>query len=201
MNDPLFLLASGSPRRRDLLTALGLPFQVVANPWDEASPAGEPAWIQVHRLAREKLHHFLSQNPQNSLPVLTADTLLSFKGHAINKPDDEEEAWSYYQRLAGHSHFVLTSFAWSVPHKGLVLQKTVKTKVTFVPWHGALYHRYLKTGEWKDAAGGYRIQGGGSVLVKKVQGSWTNVVGLPIAEVYDMIRKTLRVPEDRFDQV
>jgi septum formation protein len=67
--------------------------------------------------------------------------------------------------------------------------------VTFVPWDKALYRSYLNRGEWHDAAGGYRIQETGSILVRRLKGSWSNVVGLPIAEVYAMIRQNLRVPE------
>ena len=195
MPAPLFLLASGSPRRKVLLEALGLPFTVVPNPWDEAAPAWEWAAAQVHRLAREKLIHFLHNHPLNEFPVLTADTLLSFRGKALNKPDDETEAWSFYRRLAGRRHRVLTSFAMGDPKTGRIRQRTVATTVRFVPWDQELYRRYLDRGEWHDAAGGYKIQETGSILVSSLRGSWTNVVGLPIAEVYAMIRQTLRVRE------
>lgn len=190
----LFLLASGSPRRRMLLEALGLPFQVVPNPWNEANPPHERASDQAWRLAREKLLHYLENHPDTTLPVLTADTLLSFRGRAMNKPADADEAWLFYRQLAGRSHRVLTSFALSDPATGRIHQKTVATTVRFVPWDEDLYRRYLDRGEWRDAAGGYKIQETGSVLVRKLSGSWSNVVGLPIPEVYGMILATLRVP-------
>lgn len=193
MSTPLFLLASGSPRRKVLLEALGIPFAVVPNPWDEASPAGERASSQVRRLAREKLLHYLQTHPQNRLPVLTADTLLSFRGRALNKPVNADEAWAFYQKLAGKRHTVLTSFALGDPVTGKIQQRTVSTSVDFVPWDEGLYRRYLARGEWHDAAGGYKIQETGSVLVRRISGSWTNVVGLPSAEVYAMISATLRV--------
>jgi len=180
-----------------LLEALGIPFAVVPNPWDEVSPAGEPAGSQVRRLAREKLVHYLETHPDSRLPVLTADTLLSFRGQALNKPIDVHEAWSFYQRLAGRKHKVLTSVALFLPTKKKILQKTVSTTVEFVPWDEALYRRYLERGEWHDAAGGYKIQETGSILVRRIRGSWTNVVGLPSAEVYDMILQNLRVPAQR----
>lgn len=195
MSTPLFLLASGSPRRRVLLEALGIPFAVVPNPWNEVAPAGESAVSQVKRLAREKLVHYLETHPQNRLPVLTADTLLSFQGLALNKPLDAEEAWSFYHRLAGKTHRVLTSFAFGEPETGRVQQRTVGTSVEFVPWDEALFRRYLDKGEWHDAAGGYKIQETGAILVRRISGSWTNVVGLPSAEVYAMISATLRVPK------
>lgn len=195
MTAPLFLLASGSPRRRILLEALGLPFAVVPNPWDEVSPAGEPAPDQVRRLAREKLVHYLETHPANRVPVLTADTLLSFRGRALNKPVDADEAWRFYRLLAGKKHQVLTSFALGIPETGLIRQQTVSTTVEFVPWDEGFYRRYLDRGEWHDAAGGYKIQETGAMLVRRLEGSSTNVVGLPSAEVYAMICQTLRVPK------
>jgi septum formation protein len=172
---------------------LDLPFAVAANPWNEEPRPGERPERQVRRLAREKLFHFVETHPENVLPVLTADTLLAFGGRALNKPADAAEAWSFYQELAGRTHRVLTSFAlWT---SGRVVQKTVSTTVTFVPWNESLYRRYLERGEWRDAAGGYKIQEGGAVLVRRLNGSWTNVVGLPLAEVYGMIHATLRVPK------
>jgi septum formation protein len=192
---PLFVLASGSPRRKTLLEALGLPFAVVSNPWAETERPGEGANAQVRRLSREKLLHFLKTQPNNRLPVLAADTLLSFRGRPLNKPADERQAWAFYKMLAGHRHRVLTSFVLCIPETRRVRQRTVSTTVEFVPWDTILYQRYLDRGEWRDAAGGYRIQETGSILVRRMKGSWTNVVGLPIAEVYGMIRQTLRVPQ------
>lgn len=194
MDSPLFLLASGSPRRRALLEALGIPFAVAPNPWVEVNPAHESAPRQVRRLAREKFVHFLETHPENPLPVLTADTLLEFRGRALNKPENGDEAWEFYRLLAGRRHRVLTSFALGTP-EGHVRQRTVATTVEFVAWNHVLYRQYLERGEWRDAAGGYKIQEGGAVLVRRLWGSWTNVVGLPIAEVYAMICQTLRVPK------
>jgi len=195
MPNPLFLLASGSPRRQALLLALGLPFEVVPNVWNEITPPRERAAVQVRRLAREKLLHYLNNEPAPAIPVLTADTLLSFRGRPLNKPQDQSEALKFYRMLAGHRHLVLTSFALFDPVSRQIRQKTVATRVQFVPWEEELYRRYLDREEWRDAAGGYKIQETGSILVRSLRGSWTNVVGLPIAEVYAMISKTLRVPK------
>ncbi len=192
MTDPLFILASTSSRRRALLESLGLPFAVEDNPWEEVPHPGERPERQVRRLAREKLLHFVATHPENTLPVLTADTLLAFRGQALNKPADERQAWGFYRSLAGRTHRVLTSFALWTPKR--LLQKTVSTAVTFVPWNENLYRRYLDRGEWRDAAGGYKIQENGSILVRRLTGSWTNVVGLPTAEVYAILSATLRVP-------
>ena len=194
MTAPLFLLASQSPRRRKLLEALGIPFAVVENPWDEVPVPTERPFKQVRRLAREKLIHYWENHPESSLPILTADTLLSFRGRSLNKPTNEAEAWSFYRQLAGRSHSVLTSFALGDPGTRKIRQKTVSTRVEFVAWDEVLYRRYLDRGEWQDAAGGYKIQETGSILVRRLSGSWSNVVGLPIPEVYGMISSTLRVP-------
>jgi septum formation protein len=190
---PLFILASTSPRRKALLETLGLPFAVADNPWNEVPRHGERPESQVRRLTREKLLHFIETHPDNRLPVLTADTLLAFRGMALNKPRDKDEAWAFYQQLAGRTHRVLTSFALWTPHR--VVQRTKSTEVTFVTWNESLYKSYLERGEWRDAAGGYKIQEGGGVLVRRIKGSWTNIVGLPLAEVYDIISATLRVPK------
>ncbi len=192
MPSPLFILASASLRRKALLETLGLPFTVAENPWEEVPHSGERPERQVRRMAREKLTHFVETHPENRLPVLTADTLLAFRGRALNKPADETEALSFYRELAGRTHRVLTSFAlWTTER---IIQKTVSTAVTFVPWNESLYRRYLERDEWRDAAGGYKIQEGGGILVRRLRGSWTNVVGLPLAEVYGIILATLRVP-------
>lgn len=193
MDEPLFLLASASPRRRALLEALGLPFAVVPNPWEEGPRPREGAGTQVRRLAREKLVHYLENHPDTTLPVLTADTLLEFRGHSLNKPEDAGQAWEFYRRLAGHRHRVLTSFAIGDPRTGRSRQQTVSTAVDFVPWDEDLYRRYLDRGEWRDAAGGYKVQETGSILVRRITGSWSNVVGLPIAQVYAILLETLRV--------
>lgn len=189
-----FLLASGSPRRKFLLESLGIPFSVVDNPWNEIPHPGERPLAQVWRLAREKLQAYLETDPAPDLPVLTADTLLAFRGHCLNKPKTEAEAWSFYQRLAGNTHRVLTSFALYDPQIKIIRQKTVSTRVRFVPWNIELYRQYLNRREWVDAAGGYKIQETGCVLVESLHGSWTNVVGLPCAEVYGILLQTLRIP-------
>lgn len=194
MPQPLFLLASGSPRRKTLLDSLGVPFAVVPNPWAEVPRPQEPAMTQVRRLAREKLLNYLELNPETQLPVLTADTLLSFRNQALNKPADAAKAWEFYRNLAGRKHRVLTSFAMSDPDTDQIRQRTVSTSVEFVPWDEELYRRYLDREEWRDAAGGYKIQESGGVLIRRVWGSWSNVVGLPIPEVYAMLLATLRVP-------
>ena len=149
---------------------------------------------QVRRLAREKLLNYLELNPETQLPVLTADTLLSFRNQALNKPADAAKAWEFYRNLAGRKHRVLTSFAMSDPDTDQIRQRTVSTSVEFVPWDEELYRRYLDREEWRDAAGGYKIQESGGVLIRRVWGSWSNVVGLPIPEVYAMLLATLRVP-------
>lgn len=190
----LFLLASGSPRRRALLDSLGLPYDVAANPWQEVPRDGERPRALVRRLALEKALNYCSLHPEESRPVLTADTLVACGRRVLNKPLDEAEAWSFYGLLAGRSHQVLTSVVVVRPDTAWRRHVTVASTVQMVPWDEVVYRRYLDRGEWRDAAGGYRIQEGGAALVRRLRGSWTNVMGLPLAEVYVILRETLRTP-------
>jgi septum formation protein len=190
---PLFLLASGSPRRSELLLQLGLPFRVVENPWPEHERPLERPLAQARRLSREKAWHFALTHLENALPVLTADTLIAFGGRALNKPESAEQAWQWYQNLAGKTHRVATAVSLWLPSRALVT-KVVVTKVRFHRWNPSLYRGYLETGEWQGVAGGYRIQESGIRLIDRLEGSWTNVVGLPLAEVYGILTRHLTIP-------
>ena len=189
---PRILLASGSPRRQQLLSATGIAFEVVSNPTDEAARAGETPRQQVIRLARGKLANARVHYQSRGLPILTADTLLSFRGEAIGKQASAEEALRTYRRLSGSSHEVLTACSLWIP--GLKPREVLVTEVSrvhFLPWDEQLYRNYLSTGEWNDAAGGYRIQETGRRLVERISGSWSNVMGLPLPSVYGMILRYL----------
>ncbi len=188
---PSFLLLSRSPRRRELLQKAGFHFELVDNAWPEEGLLGESALKRVKRLSAGKLLNYLTQVPQPQLPVLSADTLLEFRGKPLEKPDNEAEAWHWYQLLAGRSHRVLTALTLWNPHRRQWFQEVEATKVEFVPWDEELYANYLAQGEWHDAAGGYKIQESGERLVKRISGSWSNVVGLPIARFYGMLRQCL----------
>ena len=188
---PHFLLLSKSPRRRDLLQRAGYDFEVVDNNWPEEGLAGEAALKRVKRLSAGKLVNYLAQIPDPSLPVLSADTLLEFRGKPLEKPRDQAEAWHWYRLLAGRTHRVLTALTLWNPRQNRWFQAVEATKVEFTPWQEELYAAYLAEGEWHDAAGGYKIQEGGERLVRRISGSWSNVVGLPIERFYGMLRQCL----------
>ncbi|MEI8092806.1 MAG: nucleoside triphosphate pyrophosphatase [Spirochaetales bacterium] len=190
---PLLLLASTSPRREALLATLGIPFRVVTNPWQEVPLPREKPTAQARRLSREKAMHFATAHPENSLPVLTADTLISFRGRALNKPTDSDQALQWYRELSGHHHQVLTAVTLWLPTRRLAT-RVVLTSIRFLPWNEGLYRGYLETGEWEGVAGGYRVQESGICLVDRIHGSWSNVVGLPLAEVYGILSRHLPIP-------
>lgn len=188
------LLVSQSPRRSQILSALGLPFQTAENAFEEKLQQGVGAYQQVKRLSRQKMEHFLSHQGSPQVPVLTADTLIGLGKMVLGKPQSEGEAWSFLRQLAGKTHQVCTGFSLYVPHENRILTQADRTLVTFVPWDEALYRHYWSQGEWHDAAGAYKIQAAGSALVQKISGSWTNVVGLPSHRIYGILRQHQCLP-------
>lgn len=177
------ILASGSPRRRDFLAELGLVFEVSVTDIDETSQAGEQPVDFVARLAREKGQAV----DQPDAWVLGADTVVVVDGDILGKPGDEDEACAMLMLLSGRWHEVWTGFSLCRQATGELCTKTVCTKVRFMPLTPELCRAYVRTGEPLDKAGAYGIQGKGCFLVSEISGSYTNVVGLPMAEVLDAL--------------
>ncbi|WP_371233394.1 nucleoside triphosphate pyrophosphatase [Pseudomonas sp. QE6] len=174
-------LASSSPRRRELLTQIGLPFHIVPASVDETPQDGEPAVAYVERLAREKALaglHFLAQRAD--VCVLGADTAVVLDGRILGKPADRAEALGMLQALSGREHEVLTALA--VANRERCEAKVVSSRVTFRSVSMEEAERYWDTGEPHDKAGGYAIQGLAAVFVSRVEGSYSAVVGLPLCE-------------------
>ncbi len=174
-------LASSSPRRRELLTQIGLPFHIVPAAIDETPQAGESAVAYVERLAREKALaglHFLAQRAD--VCVLGADTAVVLDGRILGKPADRAEALAMLQALSGREHEVLTAVA--VANRDRCEAKVVGSRVTFRSVTMEEAERYWDTGEPHDKAGGYAIQGLAAVFVSRVEGSYSAVVGLPLCE-------------------
>lgn len=174
-------LASSSPRRRELLTQIGLPFHIVPASIDETPQAGESAVAYVERLAREKALaglHFLAQRAD--VCVLGADTAVVLDGRILGKPADRAEALAMLQALSGREHEVLTAVA--VANRDRCEAKVVGSRVTFRSVSMEEAERYWDTGEPHDKAGGYAIQGLAAVFVSRVEGSYSAVVGLPLCE-------------------
>jgi septum formation protein len=177
------ILASGSPRRRDFLAALGIAFEVRVTDIDETPLSGEQPVDFVARLAREKAQGI-------DLPdawVLAADTAVVVDGEILGKPGDEEEACAMLMRLSGRWHEVWTGFSLYRRATGELSTKTVCTRVRFLTLTPELCRAYVRTGEPLDKAGAYGIQGKGCFLVPEISGSYTNVVGLPMTEVLEAL--------------
>jgi septum formation protein len=171
------ILASASPRRLHLLEQLGLRPQVVPADVDETPRDGEEPVAYVQRVAAEKADAVARHHPD--AVVLAADTTVDLDGTILAKPVDRDDARRMLRALSARTHRVHTGVA--VRCGGEHRDTVVTTLVTFVPVDAATLDWYLSTGEPFDKAGAYALQGAGGVLVERVQGSVSNVVGLPLA--------------------
>lgn len=173
------VLASASPRRSELLRGLGLEFTVAAADVDETVGAGETAQQLVARLSAAKAVAVAARYPDSL--VIAADTTVVVDGQIINKPADEEENRAFIGRLAGREHAVFTGHALRLGVRGESV--VVRTGVYFRSLTAAEIARYVATGEGVDKAGGYAIQGRGAALIARVDGCYSNVVGLSLPTV------------------
>ncbi len=188
------VLASQSPRRRELLEQLGVPHVVRPANTDEAVRPGEAAGAYVLRVAREK-----ARAVEGAL-VLAADTAVVLRGEVLGKPRDAEDARRMLRALSGTVHEVLTGVCVRRNAGALAveLDAVVTTEVRFAPLSDAEVDWYVATGEPLDKAGAYAIQGAGGAFVLRVDGSVSNVVGLPLAETTDLLRRAgLALPWER----
>jgi septum formation protein len=190
MSAPLadLVLASASPRRRELLERLGLKVIVAPAEVDETPIPGEAARVYTQRLAGEKCDAAVARLDGSlaGLPVLAADTTVALGGALFGKPADAGEAATMLAKLAGRHHEVTT--AYRVRHGQTVVDRTVTTRVTFRLIAPAEIDAYVASGEWEGKAGGYAIQGIAAVFAAELRGSLTNVIGLPLAEVIADLR-------------
>lgn len=174
------ILASNSPRRRDFLSELGLSFTVQAADIDESPLAGERPTGYVMRMAREKAGTVTDLFPQSY--VVAADTAVCLGDCILGKPVDADEAVAMLLRLAGRMHTVRSGICICCPIEGVLIVRSVTTEVEFTDFDRRVAEAYVAEGESLDKAGGYGIQGKGSCLVAAIRGSYTNVVGLPLAD-------------------
>jgi septum formation protein len=180
------ILASGSPRRDELLRQIGVAFEVrlPATPVDETARADEAPADYVLRLAREKAAAVAATAPGRV--VLAADTTVVRNGCILGKPADEAQAVAMLLELQGSSHEVLTGVAVARGAAGFAV--LARTRVTFRSIKRYEAEAYAATGEGADKAGGYGIQGIGAIFAEKVEGSYSNVVGLPLVETERLLR-------------
>ena len=180
---PSLVLASASPRRRALLEQLGIPLRIDPAHLDENVRTGEPAERYVLRLAREKAEAVQLRHPDDM--VLAADTSVVLDGAVLGKPADADEALAMLRALSGRRHQVMTAVA--VAGKG---DRLVTAAVTFAAADEAALRWYVSTGEPMDKAGAYAVQGIGGLLVERIEGSHSAVVGLPLVETVALLRES-----------
>ena len=186
LSSPL-VLASASPRRKELLANVGIDALVEPVDADESPLPGESPRDYVGRVARLKLGVFLSRTSRTEGFALAADTTVEIDGEILGKPETDAHAFEMLRRLAGRTHEVSTAVALGRIGEGLIGECLVTTRVRFRPCDDATLRRYVETGEGRDKAGSYAIQGYGSALAEAIEGSYTNVVGLPVAETVALL--------------
>lgn len=178
------ILASKSPRRRELLAQIGVRHRVVAVDVPEIHQPGEAPAAYVTRLALSKARAGVDLCP--GVPVLGADTVVVLQGKVLEKPADQAAALGMLAQLSGQTHSVLTAIALCC--NGRAEQRLCETRVTFRAISAHEAERYWLSGEPRDKAGGYGIQGFGAVFVSHLEGSYSNVVGLPLAETHQLLQ-------------
>jgi septum formation protein len=185
-----YVLASSSPRRKELFSSLGYPFRIVVPGYDENLTRDTDPEEHALKNAREKGLWVTRQpgaGPDAKQVVISADTIVVLDGQILNKPRDPEDSVTMLTRLSGRTHEVKTAMAIYVREAGSQTWveefEVVTTSVVFRPLDSGEIARYVATGEPTDKAGSYGIQGLGGIFVEKISGSYSNVVGLPLAEL------------------
>jgi septum formation protein len=190
------ILASASPRRREILRNMGVDFTVKSPDVDEgAIPADHPRTLAI-RLAYAKAHAILPAAPPDSV-VLAADTVVAMDGILFGKPANAEEATAMLRSLSGRTHEVTTGIAIAMSGETEVHLDAQTTRVKFRTLSPQDIAEYVATGESYDKAGGYGIQGHGGALVESIMGDYFNVVGLPCALVADLLQRHTDIPVAR----
>lgn len=185
--EPLIILASKSPRRRYLLEQAGLTFSVVPSHFDESTiPLTDPS-DYVKKLAEAKAIEIASAYPKNW--IIGADTIVSIDNAVLGKPGSEGEAGDMLRHLSGRVHQVFTGYCICCRSDNRLFSDVAKTDVQFKNLTDDEINWYIHTREPFDKAGAYAIQGLGTFLVKSISGSYTNVVGLPVCEVIELLIK------------
>ena len=186
------ILGSASPRRRDLLATIGIPFRVVAGTTDEGVRSHEGPDEYLERIVADKLASVAALVGALCFgAVLVADTIVIVDGSILGKPRDECDAAALVGRLVGRGHEVSTRFAIATPEEPsrIATARTVTTRVVMRAATSAEVSRYAATGEGLDKAGAYAAQGIGATFIERVDGSYPNVVGLPLCEVVVALRE------------
>lgn len=185
------ILASSSPRRQEIFKQLNIPFQVKLSPEEEKIPEDMekekvPEYLAINKVKSVEKAYFADRE----IPwIFGADTMVYLDGELLGKPADSEAATKYLERIQGRTHQVITGMALFNGKLMYVTSRSVKTDVTFASMTKEEIDWYVDSGEWHGAAGGYRIQGLASCFISKINGTSSNVIGLPIFDLYDMLKE------------
>lgn len=183
-----FVLASASPRRRELLENIGLEFDIIVSSADESRiDRNLPPEMLVRELAMLKAAES-AKYAKGDCIVIGADTVVVYDGEVLEKPKNEDDAKNMLKKLSGKTHSVYTGVCVFRTSDGFAVSESEKTLVEFKELSKETVENYVKTGEPMDKAGSYGIQGKGALLVKGIEGDYFNVVGLPLGLLSDMLR-------------
>jgi septum formation protein len=182
-----FILASASPRRRELLKSIGLDFDVIPSHIPEVRGEGEAPEEYVARLSREKANAIAGQHPSSW--IIAADTTVLMGDELLEKPADAKDAERMLAAIEGKTHIVYSGVTLLNRERGHHDTRVAESEVRMLPLGARDIAWYVDTGEPLDKAGAYAIQGIGAMFIDSVHGSFTNVVGLPLALLFQMLRK------------
>ena len=182
------VLASASPSRKMLLEKAGVEFEVIVSGVDETVPAEYTPAQTVETLARRKGEAVFVLHPDR--PIIAADSVVSIDGMILGKPKDDEDAKATLRRLSGRTHELITGVCLLANGKSEVFHQV--TQVTFYPLSEEEIGEYVAMGESRGRAGSYGIEGIGVVLVQSIQGDYSNIVGLPVAETLRRLRDLMK---------
>lgn len=182
-----FILASASPRRRELLASIGLDFEVKPSHVPEVHQEGEAPEEYVARLSRDKAHALATEHPSEW--VIAADTTVLLGDELLEKPADPDDAARMLGTIAGKTHVVYTGVTLENVDRDYRDTRVAESEVRMLPLSAEEIAWYVTTGEPLDKAGAYAVQGIGAMFIDSIHGSYTNVVGLPLATLFQMLRR------------
>ena len=190
-----YILASASPRRKELMEQAGFTFEIIPSSIEETTAKTIPSEI-VMDLAAKKAADVFQQHGTDDCVVIGADTIVSYRDEILGKPADKAEAYDMLSLLSDRTHQVYTGVSLVISKKGQVHTKTFyeSTDVTFCPISKEDLHTYVETAEPLDKAGAYGIQGSFAIHVKCINGDYSNVVGLPICRLYQELLEEYASP-------
>ncbi len=184
------VLASGSPRRQEILKKMGIPFTVMPDNSPEEFEPELSFTEQIEKFAIKKVKNIIKATSDVNVPwILGADTMILYNNKLFGKPATREEAKEMISGFSGNTHTVITAIAlWSSKNHELTTSIR-ENQVTFDALSQDEIEAYLDIGEWQGAAGGYRIQGEASKFIKEIKGSYTSIMGLSIRDIYVMLKE------------